>query len=465
MQGLSKDLTALLGPTQVLSQPEEMLAYANDATHYFKSRLPDAVVLPHTAEEVARVMKYAFAKEIPVTPRGAGSGMAGGCTPVHGGIVMDMKRMNRILEIDGGNMTAKAEAGVVLEKFQRTLEKQKLFYPPDPQSASVCTLGGNVATRAGGPRGVKYGTTGNYVTGLEAVLPDGSILSAGGKFVKQSVGYDLTHLLTGSEGTLGVITEVNLRLLPLPAANRTVVVVCETLEQAAEIVAGIIARGAVPAMIEFLTKLAITVMNNYFSPPLPADGEGYLFMYFDGTEAQVEYEAALVGDICRDMGAREVRLIEDPQVAAVYWKARANVYPLIQTIFARATTEDLTVPRNQLPELVRAVQAIAAEEGVMIGLAGHAGDGNMHPSVLFTEVNPDLLAKAKIAIDRLIRAGLGMGGTISGEHGIGIHKAEYLAWELGATQIELMKRIKHAFDPKGIMNPGKIWMEEGEANV
>lgn len=465
MQGLGKDLTAILGDAQVLSQPEEMLAYANDATHYFKSRIPDAVVLPRSTEEVAKVMKYAFAKEIPVTPRGAGSGLAGGCTPVHGGIVMDTKRLNKIVEIDCGNMTARVEAGVVLERFQKTLEKRRLFYPPDPQSASVCTIGGNVATRAGGPRGVKYGTTGNYVTGLEVVLPDGSIITPGGKFVKQSVGYDITHLMTGSEGTLGVITGVNLRLLPLPEANRTVIVVCETLEQAAEIVAEIIARGAVPAMIEFLIKLAITVMNNFFSPPLPTDGEGYLFMYFDGTEAQVEYEAALVSDICRDMKAKEVRLIEDPQAAANYWKARANVYPLIQTIFARATSEDITVPRNKLPDLVRAVQAIAAAEGVMIGLAGHAGDGNMHPSILFTEVNPESLAKSQIAIDRLIRAGLDMGGTISGEHGIGIHKAEYLAWELGNIQIDLMKRIKVAFDPKGIMNPGKIWMEEGDRHV
>jgi len=465
MQGLVKDLATLLGSTQILSQPEEMLAYANDATHYFKSRIPDAVVLPHTTEEVAKVMKYAFAKEIPVTPRGAGSGLAGGCTPVHGGIVMDLKRLNQIVEIDGSNMTARVETGVVLKKFQDTVEKRKLFYPPDPQSGSVCTIGGNVATRAGGPRGVKYGTTGNYVTGLEVVLPDGSIITPGGKFVKQSVGYDITHLMTGSEGTLGVITGVNLRLLPLPEANRTVVVVCETVEQAAEIVAEITGRGAVPAMLEFLTKIAITVMNQYFFPPLSADGEGYLFMFFDGTETQVEYEAKLVDEICHDMKAKEVRVIEDPRVAEVYWSARANVYPMIQTIFERATTEDITVPRNKLPELVRAIQAIAAAEGVMIGLAGHAGDGNIHPSVLFPQVTPEVLKKAELAIDKLIRAGLDMGGTISGEHGIGIHKAKYLAWELGDIQIELMKRIKQAFDPRGIMNPGKIWMEDGDNNA
>ncbi len=465
MQGLVKDLATLLGPTQILSQPEEMLAYANDATHYFKSRIPDAVVLPHTTEEVAKVMKYAFEKEIPVTPRGAGSGLAGGCTPVHGGIVMDLKRLNQMVEIDGSNMTARVEGGVVLKKFQDTVEKRKLFYPPDPQSGCVCTIGGNVATRAGGPRGVKYGTTGNYVTGLEVVLPDGSIITPGGKFVKQSVGYDITHLMTGSEGTLGVITGVNLRLLPLPEADRTVVVVCETLEQAAEIVAEIIARGAVPAMLEFLIKLAITIMNQYFFPPLPTDGEGYLFMFFDGTEAQVEYEAKLVSEICHDMKAKEVRLIEDPRAAATYWTARANVYPLIQTIFERANSEDITVPRNKLPDLVRAVQEIAAAEEVMIGLAGHAGDGNMHPSILFPQVTPEALEKSEIAIDKLIRTGLDMGGTISGEHGIGIHKSKYLAWELGDIQIELMKRIKQAFDPKGIMNPGKIWMEDGDKHA
>ncbi len=465
MKALAQDLGRFLGANQILTVREDLLPYANDATHYFKSRIPDAVVLPHNTAEVAQVMLYAYKEGIPVTPRGAGSGLSGGCTPVKGGIVIDTKRMNKIVEIDQSNMTAKVEAGIVLKRFQDTLEKRRLFYPPDPQSASVCTIGANVATRAGGPRGVKYGTTGNYVLGLEAVLPDGSIINTGGKFVKQSVGYDLTHLMTGSEGTLGVITGVNLRLLPLPEANKTVIVVCDSLEQAAEIVAEIIARGAVPAMLEFLIKLAITVMNNYFSPPLPTDGEAYLFMLFDGTAAQVEAEAAIVSQICHDMKAREVRVVEDPKAADNYWTARANVYPLIQTIFDRANSEDVTVPRNKIPDFVRAVQSISASVGVMIGLAGHAGDGNMHPSVLYSQVTPEAEAKAKIAIDQVIRAGLDLGGTISGEHGIGIHKAEYLEWELGKTQIDLMKRIKQAFDPKNIMNPGKIWLEEGESNV
>ena len=465
MQGLANDLGKILNSRQILTKREDLLPYANDATHYFKSRIPDAVVLPHTTEEVARIMQYAFRNEIPVTPRGAGSGLSGGCTPVKGGIVLDTKRMHKIIELDQENMTAKVEAGIVLQNFQNLVENRQLFYPPDPQSASVCTIGANVATRAGGPRGVKYGTTGNYVLGTRVVLPDGSIINTGGNFVKQSVGYDLTRLMTGSEGTLGVITEVNLRLLPLPPANKTVIVVCESLDQAAEIVATIIAQGAVPAMLEFLIKLAITVMNNYFKPPLPTDGEAYLFMLFDGTAAQVEAEARIVSDICHDMKVKEVRVIDDPKAAANYWAGRANAYPLIQTIFDRANTEDVTVPRSKIPDFVRAVQSISASVGVMIGLAGHAGDGNMHPSILYPEVTPEAEAKGKLAIDQLIRAGLDLGGTISGEHGIGIHKAEYLEWELGKTQIDLMKRIKYAFDPKNIMNPGKIWLEEGEDNA
>lgn len=462
MNGLVRDLARQIGDSKVLFQPEDLLAYANDATHYFRSQPPDAVVLPSSTDEIARVLAYAYEHKIPVTPRGAGSGLSGGATPVKGGIVVDTKRLNRIVEIDRANMNAQVEGGVVLQNFHRAVEERGLFYPPDPQSMSVCTMGGNVATRAGGPRGVKYGTTGNYVTGLEVVLPDGSIIKTGGKFVKQSVGYDLTHLMTGSEGTLGIITGVNVRLVPLPQSSRTMIVVCETLDQAAEIVSEIIARGAVPAMLEFLIKLAVTVMNNYVSPPLPTDGEAFLLMEMDGTPAQVESDAETIKEICREMKAREVREVKDEKTARVYWNARANMYPLIMTIFNRVTTEDITVPRSRIPDLVRAVQEIAASVGIMIGLAGHAGDGNMHPTVLQTEINDEMALKAKQAIELMIRRGLELGGTISGEHGIGIHKQEYLAWELDQVQIELMKRIKTAFDPRGIMNPGKIWVEGGD---
>lgn len=463
MQSLARDLNALLSSRQVLWQREDLLAYANDATHYFKQVLPEAVVLPKTTEEVAKVVRYAFQREIPVTPRGAGSGLAGGCTPVKGGIVIDMKPMNKIIEIDRRDMTSRVEAGVVLARFHREVEKMGLFYPPDPQSMSVCTIGGNIATRAGGPRGVKYGTTSNYVLGLEVVLPDGEVITTGGKFVKQSVGYDLTHLMTGSEGTLGVITKATLRLLTLPPAHQTVVVACETLDGAAEMVSEMIARGIVPAMLEFLVALAVTVMNNYISPPLPVDAEAYLLMDLDGIQEEVELKTKAVQELCISMGAREVRVIEDPKEAASYWKARSNLYPLMLTLMKKVITEDVTVPRYRIPEFVRAVRETAASLGVSIGIAGHAGDGNMHPTILYTEVNEEAEKRGEEAIRQLIKRGLALGGTISGEHGIGIHKAEFVPWELGEVQINLMKRIKEAFDPKNIMNPGKIWPEGGEA--
>lgn len=463
MKSLTQDLKRLLSDKQVLSLPEDLMAYASDATHYYANRIPDAVVLPANSEDVGRVMKYASEHDVPVTPRGAGSGLAGGCTPVHGGIVMDMKRMNRLLEIDRDNLTAEVEAGLVLRQFTRSVERQGLFYPPDPQSAAVCTLGGNIATRAGGPRGVKYGTTGNYLLGTEIVLSDGTVIRTGGKMMKQSSGYDITHLMAGSEGTLGIITRANLRLLTLPPVHNTMVISCVSLDQAAELVSAIIASGTVPAMLEFLIKLAIMVMNNYITPPLPLDYEAYLLVDVDGSANQVEEDTRKIKGICHDLGIPDLRIVEDPREAASYWEARSKLYPLMLSIMKRVITEDITVPRNRIPDFVRGVQAIAADIAIQIGLAGHSGDGNMHPTILQPEVNDDINARAKQAIDRIIRLGLDLGGTISGEHGIGLHKQEYLEWEFGPAQVELMKRIKGAFDPKGLLNPGKIWLEGGEA--
>ncbi|HQO39540.1 MAG TPA: FAD-linked oxidase C-terminal domain-containing protein [Spirochaetota bacterium] len=460
MSSIGKDLRKILGDKQVLDLPEDVSAYANDATFYIAKKNPDAVAVPKTTKDVSEIMKYAFKNKIPVVPRGAGSGLAGGCTPVHGGIVLDMKKKDRILEIDHKNMSATVECGVVLNNFNRELARQGLFYPPDPQSMSVCTLGGNIATRAGGPRGVKYGTTERYVTGLEMVMPDGTVMTPGGKVMKMSSGYDITHLMTGSEGTLGVITSAHLRLLPMPAAKRTIVVTCTTVDQAAEIVSEIIAAGAVPAMLEFLIKLAISVLNKYISPPLPLLGEAYLLMELDGSASQVEDETRDIKRICTGMGAVDVRVVTDDAESATYWWARSRLYPGMLQIFKRVITEDITVPRNSIPEFVRRVQAIAASTGAFIGLAGHAGDGNMHPTILHTEISEEMSKKAEKAIEEIIRAGLDLKGTISGEHGIGIHKNKFTELEHGADQIELMKKIKAAFDPHNIMNPGKIWIEE-----
>jgi glycolate oxidase len=459
-RGLARDLTRLVDRDRVRTDPVDLRSYMSDATYYFARGLPDAVVLPETAAEVSAVLKYASRRVIPVTPRGAGSGLSAGCTPLDGGIVVDLKRMNRILDINRGNMIARVEAGVVLTHFHRAAEKLGLLYPPDPQSMDVCTIGGNVATRAGGPSGVKYGTTGNYVLGLEAVLPDGEIIATGGLCVKQSAGYDLTHLLTGSEGTLAVITRVNLRVLPLPAQRRTIIVVCNTVPDATHLVAEIIAAGATPAKLEFLMTGPILIINTFIAKPLPTSGGAYLFIELDGAAAAIAAEAAVIEELSRAAGAHEVRVVQDPAEADSYWQARKNLNPVTVAMFKRMINEDVAVPRDRVPELIAAIQKISADVGIPIGLGGHAGDGNIHPALLLTRLGPDIEAKAARMIELIIKAGLELGGTISGEHGVGSHKSAFLAWELGQPQIELMKRIKRAFDPQGIMNPGKIWPRE-----
>lgn len=460
--GLSRDLKKRIGKENVKTDAADLLAYASDATHHYIKGRPDAVVLPLTVSHVAEIVGYASKRGIPVIPRGAGSGLAGGSTSSRGGILLDMKRMNRVIEINKGNLTAVAEAGVVLAHFHRLVEKERLFYPPDPQSMAVCTLGGNVSTRAGGPRGVKYGTTGNYILGLEVVLPDGSIIQTGGSCVKQSVGYDITHLMTGSEGTLGVITKVITRLLPLPEAKKTIIVKCRTTEQAAFAVSEIISNGIVPSMLEYLSLGAVALMNTLLSPPLVTDGEAYLFIELDGSPLQIEEEGLRVKAVCEALSVMEIRIVDDKKEAASYWKARSSLYPLLMSFLKKVIVEDVTVPRNRIPEFVKAVEKIAASTGVAIGVSGHAGDGNMHPSILMGEISDEMEKKAHRAIEEIVACGLELGGSISGEHGIGIQKREFVMREMGARQVSLFKAIKEAFDPKGIMNPGKIWLDGGK---
>jgi glycolate oxidase len=457
---LKKDLEHLLGSAKVKTQAEDLLAYSSDATRYYAQGNPEAVVLAESVDDVCKLIKYADHNVVPVTPRGAGSGLSGGSTPIDGGIVLDMKHMNRILEINKGNMTAHAESGVVLANFHRAVEKEKLFYPPDPQSMDVCTLGGNVACRAGGPHGVKYGTTPNYVLGLEAVLPDGSIINTGGISVKQANGYNITQMLTGSEGTLAVITKINLRLLPLPPERKTMIIVCDSSQLAAELVSRVIYEGAIPAVLEYLNVGAIWLMNSYSAIPVALDGQAYLLIELDGTPAVIAEDIGLIKSIAEKMGAREVTLIEDKKQVDNIWKARRNLSPLILRIYKKSISEDVTVPRDRIPEMVKAVREIGLSLGIPTGMSGHAGDGNIHPGVQLAETTPEMEKKAADAIRMMIEKGIELGGTVSGEHGIGLHKSAYLEKELGRTQIELMKRIKFAFDPKGIMNPGKIWTEE-----
>jgi len=454
ISGLERDLGALVDKARVLSGTEDLLAYTNDATP--RRAMPAAVVLPVDTRETAAVLQYANRHRLPVIPRGAGSGLAGGATPCEGGIVLDLKRMNRILEIDRKNLTVHVECGVVTGRLHAEVEALGLFYPPDPQSLAVCTLGGNVATRAGGPRGVKYGTTKDFVLGVEAVLPDGSIINYGGKSVKMSSGYDLARMFTGSEGTLGVVTRVMLRLLTLPAAKKTLVVAFPDLDSAAEAVSAVIAAGAGPSILEMLSRGAVTLIEKFVPMGLPA-AEAYLLIEVDGPPEKVERDCVLIGEVCLAHGAREVRVARNEAEAATIWLARRALFPASARLARHLLIEDATVPRTQVPAMVRAITEIARRHRVDIGVSGHVGDGNLHPGIAADRGDPELMARVELAMADIAREALRLSGTLSGEHGIGYLKSPYLEWEFGAAGVALMRRIKKAFDPEGIMNPGKIW--------
>jgi glycolate oxidase len=306
---------------------------------------------------------------------------------------------------------------------------------------------------------VKYGTTPNYVLGLEAVLPDGSVINTGGISIKQSTGYNITQLLTGSEGTLAVITRINLRLIPLPPARKTAIVVCDSPRLASELVSRIIYEGAVPAVLEYVSASAIILMNSFNPIPVTLDGKAYLFIELDGTPAVIDEDSQIIRKIGMEMRAREIKFFDDEQQAAQIWKTRRKYSPLLLRVMKKAVLEDISVPRDKFPEMVQAVDSIGVSLGIPTSISGHAGDGNVHPAVLYPEITPEMEKKAEEAVRLIIQKGLDLGGTISGEHGIGLHKSQFLDMEFGKEQIELQKRIKAAFDPRGIMNPGKIWAE------
>ncbi|WP_424658323.1 FAD-binding oxidoreductase [Desulfofundulus sp.] len=454
-----KDLRSLLDHSRVLGDIEDLLAYANDATH--RQVVPSAVVIPESVAEVAAVLRYANERRVPVVPRGAGSSLAGGATPSPGSIVLDLKRMNRIIEVDAKNLTAVVECGVVTQRFQETVESMGLFYPPDPQSMSICTMGANVATRAGGPRGVKYGTTKDYVLGVQAVLPDGTVINYGGKSVKMSSGYDLARIFTGSEGTLGVITRVMVKLLALPPCRRTMVAVFPELDPAAEAVAAIIAEGGSPSCLEMLSQGSVNCIENYIPLGLPRDVEAFLLIEVDGHPAKVEEDCALITRVCQRYGAREVRIARTEAEAERIWLARRALFPAVAHMAPNVLIEDATVPRTRVPEMVRAINLIAERNQVTIGVSGHVGDGNLHPGIMADKRNPELMERVERAMAEIAREALRLSGTLSGEHGIGTVKAPFLEWEFGPEGVALMRRIKKAFDPNGIMNPGKIWPGNG----
>jgi len=450
-----KKLESILGRQYCTRKKEDLLCYAYDATA--RSYLPSAVLFPRDAREISAILHLANSDRFSVTPRGAGSGMTGGSLPVEGGIVIAMGRLNRILEIDKDNLIAHVEPGVVTGHFHRMVESEGLFYPPDPSSSDFSTLGGNLAECAGGPRAVKYGVTRDYVLGLEVVLPTGEIIHTGVKTTKGVVGYDLTRLLIGSEGTLGIITGITFKLLPLPEAVNAMTAIFDHMETAAETVSEIIRRGIIPRTIEFMDNASIRCVERHLKMDLPVEAGALLLIEVDGKTEEVGILIEQLSTLCMSQGAKDTKVAGKKEEIAELWKARKAISPALFQYGPDKINEDIVVPRSKIPDMVRKIETLKEKTGLTIVSFGHAGDGNIHFNIMLDKRNRDELKKAEAAIDALFEHTLELGGTISGEHGVGITKAPYIAKEIGSVELKLMKKIKKIFDPNGILNPGKIF--------
>ena len=455
-------LQNIVGSSYCSRKKEDLACYAYDATA--RTYLPDAVLFPKDTKEISAIMHTANSDRFFVVPRGSGTGMTGGSLPVEGGIVMVMGRLNRILEIDKDNLIAHVEPGVITGRFHRAVEKENLFYPPDPSSADFSTLGGNLAECAGGPRAVKYGVTRDYVLGLEVVLPTGEIIHTGVTTAKGVVGYDLTRLIVGSEGTLGIITRITVKLLPLPEAVRTMMAVFDHMETAAETVSEIIRRGIVPRTIEFMDNASICCVDRYLNINLPVDAGALLLIEVDGKEKEVDMLIEELRTVCVSQGVKDTRIARQKEDIERLWKARKAISPALFQYAPDKINEDIVVPRSKIPDMVRKISALKEETGLTIVSFGHAGDGNIHFNIMLDKKNQEELKKAEAAVDALFEYTIELGGTISGEHGVGITKSAYIAKEIGPLELNLMKKIKKVFDPNGILNPGKIFPQNKTAD-
>lgn len=453
-----KELKEIVGEEDLLTEREDLATYAYDGTTNWVKE-PDAVVFPTSAEEVSRILKLANRERIPVTPRGAGTNVSGGSIPIQGGIVLCTTKMNRILKIDKENLVAVVEPGVVLMDFNVALAKEGLFFPPDPQSFLGATMGGIISENAGGPACVKYGVTKQYVLGLEVVFPTGEIVEVGGTTIKNVTGYDLPMLFTGAEGTLGVITKATVALRPLPPATKTLMVIFDDVAVAGENVYRVLSSGIVPSKIELLDNWVINSIERLQPMGLPKEADALLLFEVDGVPEAVEREAKKIEEICREHGAKEVRVAKDKAEAERYWAARRAGFAAVFSAAPTVLAEDVTVPRNKIPDLIRKVDEICKARGIEYTVIGHAGDGNLHPSLLTDRKDEEHYRKATEAMEEIISYAVELGGVLSGEHGIGLEKKKFLKKAMHPKAIEFMKGIKRLLDPNNILNPGKIWEE------
>ena len=456
---LVDELGGIVGRQYVRTDADTVRENSTDATRRFHPA--DVVVFPDTSSEVSRIVALANRERIPVVSRGGGVGYAGGAIPVAGGIVVAMRRMNRILEIDPVDLVAVVEPGVITGDLHRAVESKGLFYPPDPASLEKSSVGGNVAHNAGGPRAFKYGVTRQFLLGLDVVLPSGDLISTGGRVVKNVVGYDLTDLMCGSEGTLGIITKIIFRLLPLPEAARTVMALYRSVSECAESANRLVESGFIPSKLEFVDRQSVSALRRYvedegFETPveLPDTVEALLLVEVDGDVSSLEGSLARVREV---LGRDAVEIIESDTGDAL-WELRRHLSPAVARIRPDKVNEDIVVPRRRVPDYLKAMERLEGSSGLPIVCFGHVGDGNIHVNVMLDASDPEQVERMEKAKSRVFELAVEMGGTISGEHGVGIMKSSYLHLALSPAAIDAMKAVKRALDPNGIMNPGKIFV-------
>ncbi|MBS4214194.1 FAD-binding oxidoreductase [Neobacillus rhizophilus] len=458
-----KEIISIVKTGRVLTNESDRYSYSFDGS--FGTYLPDVVIQTKSVEELAALVKLANREKIPVYPRGQATSLSGGPLPVKGGMVFDLSVMDDLLEIHEEDLVAIVSPGVLTSNIHHAAERKGLMYPPDPSSSHVSTIGGNLAENSGGPRGLKYGVTKDYVIGLEMITPQGEIIRTGGRTVKNVTGYDLTKLIVGSEGTLGIITKAILRLIPKPPASETVMAIFNSLVDAGRAISKILSSGILPSKMELMDQASIIAVENYQPSGLPRDAEALILIELDGHPSAVIDEAEQVSKVCKEVGARKVTIPKTKAETEEVWKARKLVSPAIVRIKPTKISEDATVPRSKIPEMCRRLQEIKKKYNVHLVVFGHAGDGNLHPNIIADKSDKEEMRRVELAVTEIFEAAVQLGGTLSGEHGIGTMKAPFMEMELGAEGLDMMKKIKQAWDPNNIMNPGKIFPEPGQKLV
>ena len=446
---------SIVGSNNFLDSIEDKLVYSYDGTPLI-SHKPEAIIMPSSVDEISQIFKLANEEDFSIVPRGSGTGLSGGSVPAENSIVMLLNKWNNIEEIDAENLTAWVQPGVITSKLHAAVEAKGLFYPPDPGSQDICTIGGNVAENAGGLRGLKYGVTKNYIMGIEMVLPNGDVVVNGGKNVKDVAGYNIRDLIVGSEGTLGVFTKVLVKLIPKPQTSKTLLAYYDKITDAAETVSEIIASHIIPCTVEFLDNTTINCVEDYAKIGLPRSAGAILLLEVDGHKIVVEEEANKIEAICKRNNAQQVKIAKDETEALKLKEARRTAFSALARVKPTTILEDATVPRSNLAILVEKIDSIAKKYNLLLGNFGHAGDGNLHPTCLTDERDTEEINRVEKAFHEIYDETIKLGGTVTGEHGVGLAKKEFLAKMIDVPALDMMKKIKQAIDPNNVLNPGKI---------